>query len=204
MYNFRHISVGELLRDEQASGSENGKVIASILNDGRIVPVKMSLDLLRAAMLATPLRVSNDNASYKDRDRSIRDSTLGYAGFLIDGFPRNADNVRGWEVAKMQDVCDVRGCLFLDCSVSTLRERLLHRGKTALSSGSDSGSNRRELSRADDAAETIAKRLQVFEGITSPVVEHYTRQGILWTVDGNQTVENVTKAAIKILDANLR
>ncbi len=35
--------------------------------------------------------------------------------FLIDGFPRNEDNLTGWE-KQMRDVADVKFVLFFECS----------------------------------------------------------------------------------------
>ncbi|CAN0307912.1 unnamed protein product, partial [Hapterophycus canaliculatus] len=70
-YGYVHLSAGELLRQERASGSSDGQLIDEYIREGRIVPVAISLALLRKAMEASgPL-----------------------SRFLIDGFPRNRDNV---------------------------------------------------------------------------------------------------------------
>lgn len=66
-----HLSAGELLREERASGSSDGQLIDEYIREGRIVPVAISLGLLRKAMQASG----------------------PHARFLIDGFPRNSDNV---------------------------------------------------------------------------------------------------------------
>lgn len=66
-----HLSAGELLREERASGSSDGQLIDEYIREGRIVPVAISLGLLRKAMEASG----------------------PHARFLIDGFPRNRDNV---------------------------------------------------------------------------------------------------------------
>ena len=36
-------------------------------------------------------------------------------GFLVDGFPRNEDNLKGWE-RTMNDKADVKFVLFIECS----------------------------------------------------------------------------------------
>ena len=75
VFNFHaryvHLSAGELLREERASGSSDGQLIDEYIREGRIVPVAISLGLLRKAMEASG----------------------PHARFLIDGFPRNSDNV---------------------------------------------------------------------------------------------------------------
>ncbi|CAM9846778.1 unnamed protein product, partial [Choristocarpus tenellus] len=70
-YGYVHLSAGDLLRKERESGSEDGVLIDEYIKEGKIVPVAVSLGLLRRAMLACPPR----------------------SRFLIDGFPRNSDNV---------------------------------------------------------------------------------------------------------------
>ncbi|CAN0003322.1 unnamed protein product, partial [Laminaria digitata] len=70
--SYVHLSAGELLREERESGSSNGQLIDEYIRDGRIVPVAISLGLLKTAMEAC--------------GPSSR--------FLIDGFPRNSDNLQ--------------------------------------------------------------------------------------------------------------
>ena len=48
--NFIHLSAGDLLREEMKTGSEDGKIIASLINDGKIVPTKITCGLLKKAM----------------------------------------------------------------------------------------------------------------------------------------------------------
>lgn len=73
-----HLSAGELLREERTSGSSDGQLIDEYIREGRIVPVAISLGLLRKAMEASG----------------------PHSRFLIDGFPRNSDNV---EARKLTD-----------------------------------------------------------------------------------------------------
>eukprot|EP00904_Undaria_pinnatifida_P009470 jgi/Undpi1/5653/HiC_scaffold_2.g00927.m1 len=153
-YGYVHLSAGELLREERESGSSNGQLIDEYIRDGRIVPVAISLGLLKTAM-----------------------EKCGPASrFLIDGFPRNADNLQGWD-SLMREVADVRRVLFLDCPADVLRERLLSRG---LSSG-----------RTDDNLATANRRLDTFVETTLPVVDVFEREGMVARVDGNQDVRSV-------------
>jgi UMP-CMP kinase len=150
-----HLSAGELLRQEITKGSENGRIIDDYLKKGQIVPVKMSLSLLKEAMRSRPC-----------------------PRYLIDGFPRNKDNLQGWET-EMNGVCEVDLVLFIECKQSELERRILFRGN---SSG-----------RSDDNVETVRKRFQTFERDTMPIVEHFMRQpkSLVVSVDGEQSVEKV-------------
>ena len=148
-----HLSAGDLLRKERASGSENGRLIDSLIDEGQIVPVAITLGLLRQAMAASP---------------SSR--------FLIDGFPRNWDNVQGWN-EHMLDSCTVESVWFIDCNEQELERRLLQRGLT-------SGRN-------DDNLLAARKRFVTYRESTLPIVEHYSAQGKVVSVSGDQPVEDV-------------
>ena len=102
----RHFSVGELLRN--ASGPQK-ELIDSYLVSGSIVPVEISLGLLEKAM---------------------SDETSASQICLVDGFPRNYDNLEGWN--KIMSVnSDVLGVFLFDCPVEELERRILSRGETS-------------------------------------------------------------------------
>ena len=160
-YGMKHLSAGELLREEITTGSSNGQLIASYLKEGKIVPVQITLDLLR------------------DRIQGVECNR-----FLVDGFPRNFDNVQGWENC-MSEVCDVEGVMFIDCPEAELERRLLSRGE---SSG-----------RSDDNIVTARKRFATFKEATMPVVAYYESKNKLIRIGGDQSVEKVftdMKAAV--------
>lgn len=85
-----HLSVGDLLREEGSNpNSKYGELIESYIRKGKIVPVEISCSLLENAMKKS-----------------------GKSKFLIDGFPRNQDNVNGW--TKVENV-NLKFVLFFDC-----------------------------------------------------------------------------------------
>ena len=55
--------------------------------------------------------------------------------------------------------------------------------------------------REDDKPETVHKRLSVYHEQTQPLIDYYTEQGILKTVDGTQDMNDVFAAVTKILEA---
>ena len=71
-YGFVHLSAGDLLRKERQSGSENADMINKICLAGKIVPSTITCGLLKKAM---------------------QDAGWDSKKFLIDGYPRNDDNV---------------------------------------------------------------------------------------------------------------
>lgn len=76
-----------MLREERARpGSQYGELIENYIRDGKIVPVEITCSLLEHAM-------NKSNRKY----------------FLIDGFPRNINNLNGWN----QQIGDKAKILFV-------------------------------------------------------------------------------------------
>lgn len=141
-----HLSAGELLREEQARpGSTEGAMITQHMKNGTIVPVEVTCGLIERAMVAAPRQTP---------------------GFLIDGFPRNEDNMQGWNRA-MGDKADVVLVLFLDCQDEVCKKRILSRGQ----------------GRVDDNEESLNKRLVTYRSQTMPIVNHYDKAGLVVKVD---------------------
>ncbi len=122
-YGFVHLSAGDLLREEQKRESPNAELINTYIKEGKIVPVEITVNLIKTAM------------------QSNMDKGKHY--FLVDGFPRNQNNLDGWE-GIMNEFAEVKFVLFFDCPEAVMEERLLSRGKTS--------------GRADDNIDSIKKR----------------------------------------------
>nr|XP_043887057.1 UMP-CMP kinase [Solea senegalensis] len=167
-YCYTHLSAGDLLRAERArEGSEFGQLIASHIKEGKIVPVEITINLLRKAMEET---MQKDAKKFR---------------FLIDGFPRNEDNLQGWK-KDMDDKADVKFVLFFDCGNEVCINRCLERGK---SSG-----------RTDDNRESLEKRLQTYLQSTRPIIELYEKQGKVRSVDASRSVDEVFADVKAILE----
>ena len=104
-FGFVHLSAGDLLREERNSDSKDGELIESYIKDGKIVPVEITINLIKKAM-----------------EKSARNY------FLIDGFPRNEDNYDGWQ-RHMDGVADVKLVLLLECPEDVCLERAMKRGQ---------------------------------------------------------------------------
>ena len=107
-YNFLHFSAGDLLRSEISKGTENGKLIKSIMSQGKYVPAKITCDLIKKEM---------DNYS-KEKI------------FLIDGYPRNQGNINAWIETFGNNYILVTS-IILDCDEKELERRLIERAKSS-------------------------------------------------------------------------
>jgi adenylate kinase len=108
-------------------------------------------------------------------------------GYLLDGFPRSVDQaelVRGTVDAEH---ASADHAIYLDAPRAELVERILERAKTE--------------GRADDTAEVIANRLQVFDDETKPLVAYYRERGLLRTVDASRSPEEVTDEILAALES---
>ena len=78
--------------------------------------------------------------------------------YLLDGFPRNEENLKGWN-DELKHMVDLKFLLYFDCSEEEMQKRLLIRGKTS--------------GRADDNGQTIKKRFDTFNNETKPVIQFF-------------------------------
>ncbi|XP_052787877.1 adenylate kinase isoenzyme 5-like isoform X5 [Mya arenaria] len=105
-YGFTHLSTGDLLRAEVASGSARGKELTAIMEKGDLVPLDTVLLLLKEAMMA-----------------KAADSK----GFLIDGYPREMEQGTRFE----KEVTPCKFALYFHVSDETMTKRLLGRAETS-------------------------------------------------------------------------
>lgn len=104
-FGYTHLSTGDLLRAEVENGSERGRKIAELMEQGQLVPQGVVIELLTDAMLRHP------------------DSP----GFLIDGFPRKLSQGEQFE----EEVTECHFVLYFECSEEVMEERLIKRGETS-------------------------------------------------------------------------
>lgn len=106
-------------------------------------------------------------------------------GWLLDGYPRTLPQVKALDEMMGGEPLD--GVICLDADLTEVARRLLERAQIE--------------GRADDTAETIQRRLEVYQTSTAPLLDHYREAGVLLTVDGNGTVPEVTEHIRAALDA---
>ena len=154
-FKFQHLSTGDLLREEAAKGGELGEKLKKTMEAGKLVSSEMLVELLKKAM--------------KDRGWEK-------AKFLIDGFPRNVENILEWE-KQIGKEAYIRFVLHFDVSKEVMKERLLKRGA--------------ESGRADDNEATIIKRFETFENESVPVIKAYTSENLVRKIDSSEPADEV-------------
>ena len=166
---------------------------AQILSENHQIPHVSTGDILRAAVAQqTPL--GKQAKDYMNRGELVPDTLilnliqdrLSYEdtanGWILDGFPRNVNQAAFLEelLAKLNQTADC--VLNLSVPDEILVERLLAR------------------KRKDDNESTIRRRLEIYHQDTVPVIDFYQNKETLKTINGNQTMEEVTKSLTKAID----
>ena len=117
---------------------------------------------------------------------SVYDSLCPCEGVIFDGFPRTIPQAEALKNMLAQRGTEVSAVLQLEVPEEMLTERLLNRGKTS--------------GRADDNAETIRKRLEVYHSQTAPLAAWYTSEGKLHAIKGYGALEEINAALCEVID----
>ena len=190
-YHLPHISTGDIFRANIKNGPELGKEAKGYMDRGELVPDELTVRILL--------------------DRVAQDDCKN--GYILDGFPRNIPQaeVLEKELEKLGEKIDAA----IDMEVPD--ESIIRRmsGRRACPScgatyhivnvppkkeGICDSCGEALILRDDDKEETVQKRLDVYHEQTQPLIEFYTRKGILKTVDGTQDMMSVFQTITKILE----
>lgn len=182
-----HISTGDVLRAEMASGSALGKQIAGIVNQGNLVP-----DELMIAMLENIV---------KSTDK----------GIIFDGFPRTVAQAEALDAMMKRLQREVTHVIMIDLPQEEVVNRICSRKQCkkcgailrvdAKNPAEKCSSCGGELyTRPDDTPERATHRLEVYKSSTLPVKTYYQNSGKYVEINGNQTPEKVFEDITKILE----
>jgi adenylate kinase len=157
-------------------------------------------DMLRAAVAAgTPVGLKAK--AIMDRGDLVSDDVMieiiadrlgkpdAARGFILDGFPRTVAQAEALSGLLAKRGLKLDAVVELAVDDEILTDRIVGRAK-------ETGG-----ARADDTIETLRKRLSVYHAQTAPVAEYYRKKGMLKSVDGMGTVDEVSAAIGNLLSA---
>ncbi|MDI3331528.1 MAG: adenylate kinase [Micrococcus sp.] len=104
-------------------------------------------------------------------------------GFLLDGYPRTAGQVEALDAMLREAGQELSVVVELTVPDEELVTRLLHRAEVE--------------GRADDTAEVIQHRLDLYHEETQAVIESYADRGIVTRVDGTGLIDDVTERLLQ-------
>ena len=183
-YSIPHISTGDIFRANLKAGTPLGQEAKGFMDRGELVPDSVT------------------NAMVKDR--------LTHAdvanGFLLDGFPRNVVQAEVLRAILSEQKSPLDAVLELNIADSEIIERLSSRltcrgcGAPAPATAQACAACGGELyQREDDKAEVIARRLEVYNEQTAPIIAFYRGEGLLITISATGAVSEITERATTAL-----
>lgn len=191
-YQIPHISTGDIFRANIKNGTELGKKAKEYMDQGLLVPDELTVDLVID-------RLSQDDCQN---------------GYILDGFPRTIPQAEALDAALAKRGEKMDYAVNVDVPDENIVARMSGRractgcGATyhVVHNPSKKGDvcevcGEKLILRDDDKPETVQKRLTVYHDQTQPLIEYYTGQGILKTVDGTQAMDDVFAAITEILEA---
>lgn len=171
-YNIPHISTGDLLRDEVASGSAMGKFLKEEMDRGNLISDDTMVNLLRERI--TQVDCNN--------------------GYILDGYPRNVEQAKIYDNLIYELGKDVGVVIFMDIDRELALKRILSR-IVCSACGASYNKDIPELSpklsgfcdkcghtlqvRSDDSVETAMARFDTYLEQTKPLIDYYKQRGIL-------------------------
>ena len=194
-YNIPHISAGDLLRDEVASGSELGKELKAIMDAGKLVGLSDILKLLEN-------RLSQDDCNN---------------GYILDGYPRDMAQAKAYEELLDKLNMEIGHVIFLDIDKELAVKRTLSR-LICPKCGSSYNLEVEEVKpkkdgicdrcgselkhRSDDNEETILKRFDTYMESTKDLIEYYKNLGVLTTikVEKDKSAEDIFEEIKEVIN----
>jgi len=189
-YVVPHISTGDMLRTAAREGSELGLMAKQIMEEGGLVGDEVMIGLV---------------------DERLRKPDADSRGYILDGFPRTVAQAQALQ--RITDDRPIPVVVDLDVPREIVLDRLSSRrvcrdcGTNYTASIAD---DRRMWicdvcggdveHRADDTPDAVNRRLDLYETQTAPLINHYSRMGLLTVVNGVGHPDYVFKRVCDAVD----
>jgi adenylate kinase len=180
-YKLFKISTGDLLRNEIKKGTLLGKKIEEIVNSGTLVSDNIINDLIEKVV---------SNKKYKNQ-------------IIFDGYPRNIPQVKSLNTLLKKHEQKIDLVINLKVSLDLIIKRITGRlicskcgsifneffnpPPVNLTCCKDGTLKRR----SDDNVEIIKTRYETYENSTKPLLEHYSKLGLLKNISGENKIEEI-------------
>ncbi len=190
-FKIPQISTGDILRKAVADGTPLGKEAKAIMESGGLVSDKIVLGLVEERLKQPDCK----------------------NGFILDGFPRNTAQAEALDKLLAGVKMPLTVALTVDVEKGELMKRLTGR-RTCKScqqmyniyfsppkkEGVCDKCGGVLFQRDDDKEETIKKRLDVYDTQTAPLISYYNKKGIMKTVKGVGSIDDIFKKVVAVLE----
>ncbi len=189
-FDIPQISTGDILRKAVADGTPLGKEAKSYMDSGGLVPDSVVIGLVKE-------RLGQDDCK---------------KGYILDGFPRTTPQAEALDAELTAMSTPLTDALSVDVPMDDLMKRLTGR-RTCGScqqmynvhfsppqkDGVCDKCSGELMQRDDDKEDTIKNRLDVYKKSTAPLIDYYNGKGILKSVEGTGSIDDIFNKVCSIL-----
>ena len=182
-YSIPHISTGDIFRANLKAGTPLGVQAQSFMDRGELVADSVTNEMVKD-------RLTHDDVAH---------------GFLLDGFPRNVAQAEVLRAILAEKRTPLHAVLEFSLANEEIVARLSARRTCKDCFQPSVGVDKCPqcggdiYQREDDKAEVIARRLEVYQEQTAPIISFYRNEGLLISVGALGSVEDITANAISAL-----
>lgn len=190
-YHLAHISTGDMFREAMAEETPVGLKAKKYMDHGDLVPDDVTNEIVKARLQKPDTKV----------------------GYMLDGFPRTIVQAEALEEIASELKKPLNAVINIDVDPKVLVERLSGRiickncGATyhklynppKVPGTCDRCGGHEFYQRKDDQPETVKNRLAVNIKMNTPLLDFYRRKQLLYTVNGDQEIDQVFAEIQKIL-----
>ena len=193
-YGLLHLSSGDILRQERASGSELGKKAQSYMDSGALVPDDIIIEMMIKAI-----------------------GQASDTGFILDGFPRTVNQAIELDKSLTKAGLKIDIIINLEVDVKVIQKRITGRRSCPVCGavyhienmkpkveGICDNDGSELIQRPDDTLEVVANRLEAYYQQTQPLVDYYKKNNAVFDIDANLDADSVKTVVFEKLDALIK
>lgn len=191
-YGIPQISTGDMLRDAVAKGTELGKKAKEYMDKGELVPDEVVIGIVK------------DRLQEKDTEK----------GFILDGFPRTIKQAEALDQMLAELNKSIDAVINIAVPEEEVVKRIVNRRsckncgavyhliyKPPKEEGKCDNCGGELYQRDDDKEETVRERFSVYRAQTEPLIEYYSKKGLVKNIDGTKSIDEVTADVLKVLES---
>jgi adenylate kinase len=189
-YNVKHVSTGDILRENVRNNTPLGQEAKKYMDAGQLVPDSLLVEIIK------------DRFSKPDMK----------AGWMLDGYPRTIPQAEALDaiLPSLSQKIDI--VLNIDVPDAELVKRVTGRRMCKCGTtyhvqfnppkvaGKCDACGADLYQRKDDTEETVKQRLQAYHTQTQPLIDYYNKKGIVATINGAGDIKEIFNNVSKALD----
>jgi len=188
-----HVASGDLFREAARRGDKLGNQVKSYMEKGLLVPDKVTIKMILERISAPDCK----------------------KGCMLDGFPRTLEQAKALDKALSGNGEAIDRVIYINVATDELVRRLSGRficrscqmpyhliSSPPKVKGKCDKCEGELYQRADDSAETVRRRLDVYVSETAPLIDYYKKAGKLIEINGEGNIAGISNSIISALNKN--